>query len=109
MGKFVISVRKDGQFQFNLKAANGQVVLTSEAYTTEAACRNGIASVKKHAVDKKFFVKKEAKNGKPYFNLLAANHQVIGSSQMYASIATCDKGIRSVMNNAPEAEIVYKQ
>ena len=39
MGKFVISVRKDGQFQFNLKAKNGQVILTSEAYTTEAACK----------------------------------------------------------------------
>jgi len=107
MGKFVISVRKDGQFQFNLKAANGQVILTSEAYTTEAACKNGIASVKKHAADRKFFAKKEAKNGKPFFNLLAANHQVIGSSQMYASASTCNAGIRSVMKNAPEAEIVY--
>ena len=48
MGKFVISTRKNGEFQFNLKATNGQVILSSEGYTTKAACLNGIESVKKN-------------------------------------------------------------
>ncbi len=51
MGKFVITKRKNGEFQFNLKAGNGQVILASEGYTTMAACKNGIESVKKNAVE----------------------------------------------------------
>jgi uncharacterized protein YegP (UPF0339 family) len=50
-GKFVLSTQKDGQFRFNLKASNGQVIATSEAYKTKAAALNGIASVKKNAPD----------------------------------------------------------
>ena len=49
MGKFVITKRKNGEFQFNLKADNGQVILAREGYTTMAACENGIESVKKNA------------------------------------------------------------
>lgn len=47
MGKFVISTRKNGEFQFSLKAGNGQEILGSEGYTTKAACLNGVESVKK--------------------------------------------------------------
>lgn len=106
MGKFVISVRKNGEFQFNLKATNGQVILTSEGYTTKAACLNGVESVKKNAAVEARFETKVAKNGKPYFNLKATNGQVIGASQMYSSEATMKAGIASVMKNAPEAEVV---
>jgi uncharacterized protein YegP (UPF0339 family) len=38
---------KDGQFMFNLKAANGQVILTSEIYKTKPSAENGIESVRK--------------------------------------------------------------
>ena len=106
MGKFIVKTRKDGQFQFNLKASNGQVILTSEAYKTKASCLAGIESVKKNAGDKSKYERVVAKNGKPYFNLLAANKQTIGSSQMYASEATLANGIASVMKNAPDAPVV---
>ena len=106
MAKFEITTRKNGEFQFNLKASNGEVILTSEGYTTKAACLNGIESVKKNAVDEKRFEKMVAKNGKPYFTLKATNGQVIGQSQMYASERNRDNGIASVMKNAPVAEIV---
>ncbi|MBQ7640295.1 MAG: YegP family protein [Bacteroidales bacterium] len=106
MGKFEVYVRKNGEFQFNLKATNGQVILASEGYNTKAACLNGIESVKKNAVEIKRFEKKVAKNGKPFFCLKATNGQVIGQSQMYASEKTCDNGIASVMKNAPEAPVV---
>ena len=106
MAKFEISVRKNGEFQFNLKASNGEVILTSEGYTTKAACLNGAESVKKNAVEEKRFEKMVAKNGKPYFTLKATNGQVIGQSQMYASERNRDNGIASVMKNAPVAEIV---
>ena len=106
MGKFVIKVRKDGEFQFNLLATNGQVILTSEGYTTKSACLNGIESVKKNAQDEERFDKKVAKNGKPFFNLVAKNGQVVGASQMYASERTMLAGIASVMRNAPDAPVV---
>ena len=106
MGKFKVTVRKNGEFQFNLLATNGQVILSSEGYTTKTACMNGIESVKKNAPEEKRFEKLVAKNGKPYFTLKATNGQVIGQSQMYASEKTRDAGIASVMKNAPEAEII---
>ena len=106
MGKFVVTVRKNGEFQFNLKATNGQVILTSEGYTTKAACLNGIESVRKNAPVEDRFEVKVAKNGKPFFNLKATNGQVIGSSQMYASERTMKQGIASVMRNAPDSPVV---
>ncbi len=106
MGKFVVTVRKNGEFQFNLKATNGQVILTSEGYASKASCLNGIESVKKNSQVKERFDKKVAKNGKPYFNLMATNGQIIGASQMYSSEKTMLAGIDSVMRNAPEAPVV---
>ncbi len=70
MGKFVVTVRKNGEFQFNLKATNGQVILTSEGYASKSACLNGIESVKKNAADEKKFEVKIAKNG----NQMRYNH-----------------------------------
>jgi uncharacterized protein YegP (UPF0339 family) len=105
MGKFEITVRKDGEFQFNLKAGNGQVILTSEGYSSKSGCLNGVESVRKNAQDDSKFERKTAKNGKPYFNLKATNGQIIGNSEMYESEASRENGIESVKKNAPEAEI----
>jgi uncharacterized protein YegP (UPF0339 family) len=49
MTKFEITTRKNGEFQFNLKASNGQGILTSEGYKIKAACLNGVESVKSNA------------------------------------------------------------
>ncbi len=106
MGKFEIKKDKAGKFRFNLKAGNGQVILTSEGYNTKGACDNGIESVRKNSQDKAKFDRQVAKNGKPYFNLKASNGQVIGASQMYASAASMENGIKSVAKNAPGASVV---
>lgn len=106
MGKFVISLRKNGEFQFNLKATNGQIILTSEGYTTKSACLNGIESVKKNSQVEARYDKKVAANGKPFFNLKATNGQIIGSSQMYVNEKNMLNGVASVMKNAPEAPVV---
>ena len=106
MGKFVITLRKNGEFQFNLKATNGQTILTSEGYTTKSACMNGIDSVKKNCKVEARFEKKVASNGKPFFNLKATNGQIVGSSQMYANEKNMLNGVASVQKNAPEAQVV---
>lgn len=105
MGKFVISKRKNDEFQFNLVAGNGQVILSSEGYTAKSSCENGIESVRKNSQDDNKFDKKTSTNGKAYFNLKATNGQIIGSSQMYESDVARDNGIVSVQKNAPEATI----
>ena len=81
------------------------MILTSEGYTTKTACLAGIESVRKNAAADRFEVL-VAKNGKPYFNVKAANGQTVGSSQMYASERTMKQGIASVKANAPESPVV---
>ncbi|MFZ6001448.1 MAG: YegP family protein [Bacteroidota bacterium] len=105
MGKFVISTRSNGEFQFNLKADNNQVILTSEGYTTRAACEKGIESVKVNAPDDNRYERKRSANDKHFFNLKAANNQVIGTSEMYESSTGMENGIASVMRNAPDATV----
>lgn len=73
MGKFVISTRSNGEFQFNLKADNGQVILTSEGYTARQGCENGIASVRTNAPDDGRYEKRDASDGRKYFVLKAGN------------------------------------
>ena len=106
MSKFYIRQAKDGQYYFSLKSEQGSTLLSSEMYTTLKACENGIASVKKNAPEEARYDLKQSESGKFHFNLKAANHQVIGSSQMYQSEESAKNGIASVMNNAPEAEVV---
>ena len=105
MGKFEIKVAKSGQHFFNLKSGNGQIILSSEMYETQASCENGIESVKKNASEDSLYDRKEAANGKFHFNLKAGNHQVIGSSQMYEDASGMENGIESVKKNAPDADI----
>lgn len=105
-GKFVIGKRSNGEFQFNLKAGNGQVILTSQGYADKAGCRNGIDSVKKNSQDDARYERKNSSNGKSFFNLLATNGQVIGTSEMYESESGRDNGIASVKTNAPSADTV---
>ena len=120
MGKFVIRKVNTG-IKFDLKATNGQVIATSEVYTTESACRNGIASVQKnapvaavenqtvegYAAEKhpKFEIYLD-KAGEYRFRLKATNGQVIAVSEGYKAEASCVNGIESVKKNAVDAEII---
>lgn len=120
MGKFVIRKVNSG-IKFDLKATNGQVIATSEVYTTEAACRNGIASVQKNApiaavedqTAEGYATEKHPKfemyldkAGEYRFRLKATNGQVIATSEGYKAEASCVNGIESVKKNAVDAEIV---
>lgn len=105
MGKFVISQRKNGEYQFNLKAGNGQVILSSEGYSAKASCLNGIESVRKNSEEDSRFERKESSNGKYFFSLKSSNGQIVGSSEMYESEASRDNGIESVKKNAADATV----
>ena len=120
MGKFVIRETNTG-VKFDLKAGNGQVIATSEVYTTDAACKNGIESVKTNAPiasvedqtvegfatekNPKFEVYAD-KAGEFRFRLTAKNGQIIATSEGYTTHANCLNGVESVKKNAPDAEVV---
>lgn len=106
MGKFVITKRVNGEYQFNLKAGNGEIILTSEGYNQKASCQKGITSVKNNSQDDSKYDRRVAKNDKDYFVLKAGNGEIIGKSQYYVSKSSMETGIASVKHNAPDAEVV---
>lgn len=105
MSRFIINTRSNGELQFNLVAHNGKIILTSEGYVDRAGCQNGIVSVKKNAVMDDAYVRKISTNKKHYFNLKAANGQIIGTSELYDSAQAMETGIASVKKNAAEATV----
>ena len=94
-----------GKFHFRLKAGNGEIILSGQGYGAKADCQNGIESVRTNAAKEEAFHIHEAKDGRHYFTLKAANGQVIGQSQMYKSDSGLKNGISSVQQNAPGAGV----
>ena len=103
--KFEVKQGGSGQFMFNLKAGNGEVILTSELYKEKQAALNGIDSVKANAGDDARYERKTAKNGQAFFVLKATNGQTIGKSEMYSSTSAMENGVQSVKKNALAARI----
>lgn len=103
--KFQLFQGNNGEYYFRLHAANGQVILRSEGYTTKRAAQNGIESVRKNAADDNRFARKESSDGRFYFALTATNGQTVGMSQMYKRPQNRDKGIASVQRVAAAAPV----
>ena len=119
MGKFVIRTVKTG-VMFNLKAGNGEIIATSEVYTTEAACRKGIASVIRNApiaaledqtvegykTEKhpKFEIYTD-KRGEFRYRLKAKNGQIVAVGESYKAKKSVLNGVESVRKNAAEGKI----
>ena len=121
MGKFVITKAKNEEYTFALKAGNGQVILTAgETFTTLAACKNSIESVKKNALSHVEYQTVEGfenlthpkfelyadKAGEFRFRLKARNGEPIGKSEGYKAKDSAENGIASVGKNAPDAEVI---
>jgi uncharacterized protein YegP (UPF0339 family) len=103
--KFEIEKASDGHFYFHLKAANGEIVFSSQQYKAKASSQGGIDSVKANATVDDHFERKTSSSNQPYFILKAANGETLGRSQMYSSTAAMEKGIESVKANAPTAPV----
>ena len=120
MGKFVIKEAKNGPM-FSLKAGNGEIIGSSEVYSSMAACKNGIESVRKNAPianledqtiagyenqsNPKFEIYKD-KRGEFRFRLKARNGEIILTGEGYASKDGCKNGIESIRKNAVDSEII---
>jgi len=118
--KFEIKQTKSGGYRFNLIATNGQVIATSETYSSLDSCKNGVESVRKncasHVEDQtkegfdtlthpKYEVYKD-KAGEFRFRLKAKNGEIIATGEGYKAKASCLNGIESIGKNAPEAPVV---
>ncbi|MGA7800447.1 MAG: YegP family protein [Gammaproteobacteria bacterium] len=98
-GFYELSKSDNGQFHFALKAENGQILLRSEQYESRGSAKGGIASVQTNCPLDARYEKKDATDGRSFFNLKAGNHQVIGTSKMFASAQERDAAIASVKEN----------
>ena len=96
-GRFETFEGEDGQVYFQLLAKNGEKILRSEGYSSLSSAKKGITSVKKNGKVEARFTVLEADNGELYFNLVATNGQVIGTSEMYASKSNAEAGVDAVM------------
>ncbi len=119
MGKFVMKQVPSG-YKFDLKASNGEVIATSEVYTTEAACKKGVDSVIRNAPvanledqsvedcaaqkHPKFELYLD-KSGEFRFRLKATNGEIIAVSEGYKGKPSALNGIESVRKNAAEGNI----
>lgn len=103
--KYELKKTSDNQFMFNLKAANGEIILTSERYTTKDNAENGVKSVKINSPLNERFDRRESNKLEPYFVLKAANGEIIGNSEMYSSTPAMEDGIKSVKTNGPIAAV----
>jgi uncharacterized protein YegP (UPF0339 family) len=96
LGQFEVFEGVDDQFYFRLVANNGEIVLASEGYTRRSSAEAGIASVKAHGIDRENYRLLENQAGDYYFNLVARNNQVIGTSEAYASLSNAERGADTV-------------
>ncbi|MBQ4616438.1 MAG: YegP family protein [Mailhella sp.] len=121
MGKFAVKTVSSG-IKFDLKAGNGEIIASSEVYSSMAACRKGMESVRRNAADAKLedqtaegfshvtnpkFEVYIDKAGEFRFRLRAKNGACIAVSEGYTTKASCLNGIESVRRNAPDADIFF--
>jgi Uncharacterized conserved protein len=106
MSKFEITRRKNRQFQFNLKAKNGETILISEGYTAKHNCIKGIEAVRKNCETESRYEKRKVRSKRFYFTLKAANGQILCTSEKYTTLIEMDNDIESIKENAPEAQVV---
>lgn len=104
--KFLIKVAKDGQFYFSLLSSEGRKLLASELYKAKASACNGISSIRKNAADAARYDRLLSKNDKFYFTLKAANHEIIGVSDLFETEEQREDVLFLVMLEAAAAEEV---
>ena len=92
-------------FSFSFVNGEGKTTVRSENYKAKKSALNGIESVRKNCQDDGRYELKEAKNGKFYFNLKAANGQIVATSVMYAAEADRSGAIAELKKDGPGAPL----
>src|SRR5688572_28756339 len=102
-GKYDLHRAGTNQFHWDLRAGNGERILSSELYNSKQAAETGIQSCRTNSSSDARYTRLTATDGKPYFTLKAANGEPIGASETYNSVAARENGIESCKQNGPTA------
>lgn len=95
VGKWIIKEKDEGEFVAFLYANNGEIMLTSEIYTSEESARAGIDTIRKN-VDGGTFVNYKDKNKNFYFKLKSVKNRILCVSETYKSEALAESAKESV-------------
>ncbi|MEM9074268.1 MAG: DUF1508 domain-containing protein [Myxococcota bacterium] len=104
--RFQVFQGADDRFYFSLYAGNGEIVLQSQGYSDEATAWNATFSVASNGVDEANYEINEASNGGFYFNLVATNGRVIGTSEVYSTRSNAQRGCDGVIALLPQVELL---
>lgn len=104
--RFDVFQGRDGRYYFNLHAQNGEIVLSSQGYLDEASALNATFSVAENGLDAARYDVRQAQNGQWYFNLIATNGQVIGTSETYVSKYNAQRGRDAIVALLPSVELL---
>ncbi|MBN1628063.1 MAG: YegP family protein [Deltaproteobacteria bacterium] len=103
--KFEIMKRRAGQYTYNLLASNGIIILNSGFFTSKSDVISNIEAVKRYASSNESYQRSSTDGDGAYFVLKGPDGNILGRSKHYLSIAGLEKGIASVMRNAPRAVV----
>lgn len=104
-GWYELNKLENERFHFTLNAGNGEVILSSEIYTTRSAAHDGIRSMQGNAGNAERYSREIASNGKFYFALRAGNNKIIGISQIYSTESARESGVVSAIENGVTVDI----
>ena len=104
-GKWIVEKESDGEFVSKLLASNGEVMLTSEIYTTEEGARNGIATIIR-GVESNNFIVYQDKNNNYYYKIKTANNRLLCAGEIYKAKDACLKAVESVKRIAKDSIVV---
>ncbi|MGE0228883.1 MAG: YegP family protein [Dehalococcoidia bacterium] len=102
---FELTTTSNGQYRFSLRTADGDTLLNSETYVQKSSAQNGIESVQANAPQDGRYDRLTASDGRAYFNLKAANGQVIGTSPMHATDAARDAAIEATKTEGTSTRV----
>ena len=102
---FEIYQDKAGKYRFRLRANNGEIICASQGYASKSGCIRGITALANNSINKDSFKLHESRGGKWTFNVVSGNNKVVATSQSFKDKSGLNKGIKSVMTNAPKLKI----
>ena len=107
MGKYHIIKSSNGNYYYVLRAPNAETILVSEQFETYSAVKSAIHQTMASANKPEMFRKTESRDGKLYFQLIGDNGALLGSSALYSSSKSLERGIAAVIQyGAADAAIL---
>ncbi|MDE6013913.1 MAG: YegP family protein, partial [Anaeroplasmataceae bacterium] len=106
-GKFVIE-KFNGEFSWDLKAANGQILCQAEGYTSKSGAQSSIESFKRNVEAGSFKIIKD-KNDNYHYKLYSASGRVAAIGESYNSKQLAESAVLSVVAYVKDAEITEEE